>query len=83
MSTVQTPTRLLEEIADLFASSPDHDQVLGFQPSEAVRRRAGELLAKLRNESLAPDEQRELDQFEQAELLMRLVKARLRGREAE
>lgn len=80
MSTVQTPTRLLEEIADLFASTPDEDQVLNFQPSNFVRQRAGELLEKLRNDRLTLDEQRELDQFEQSELLMRLVKARLRSR---
>jgi hypothetical protein len=79
MSTVQSPIRVLEEIADLFASGPGRDEVLNFRLSSSTEQRARELLEREREGSLSFDERRELDQFEQAELLMRLVKARLRA----
>lgn len=78
MSTVQHPSRILEEIADLFASCPNREQLLGFRPSSAVQQRASELLAKQNDGTTTDEEQRELDQYEQAEVLMRLVKARLK-----
>lgn len=77
MSAVQSPSRLFDELAELFASSPDREAILSFHPSKEVQYRAHELLEKLRQDRLSTEEQRELDQFEQAEMLMRLVKARL------
>ncbi len=77
MSTVQEPIRLLEEIADLMASNPTREQLVAFRPSASVQARARELLTRQGIGEITADEQRELDQFEQAELLMRLVKARL------
>ena len=41
--------------------------------------RVNRLLALSRDNSLAEADRRELEQFEQAELLMRLVKARIRA----
>ena len=79
MSVGHVP-RVLDEIATLLASNPSRDQLLEFQPSDDVRQRAQELLQTGNSSSLSPDEQRELDQFEQAEILMRLVKARLHSR---
>ncbi|QDT47807.1 hypothetical protein [Symmachiella dynata] len=81
MSIVQEPIRLLEEIADLLASNPTQDQLLAFRPSASVQERARELLIRLNAGTISTDEQRELDQFEQAEMLMRLVKARLAGQQ--
>jgi hypothetical protein len=78
MSTVEAPSRLFEEIATLFASSPAPQEVLDFRPSEAAIQRASDLLELNRQERLDDDLRRELDQYEQAELLMRLVKARIR-----
>ncbi len=77
MSIAEEPIRILEEIADLLTSNPTHEQLLEFHPSQDVQKRAGELLYKQNAGTITPDEQRELNQFEQAELLMRLVKARL------
>jgi len=77
MSIVQEPIRLLEEIADLMAASPTREQLLEFRPSTSVQSRASELLEKQNAGTVTAEEQRELDQFEQAELLMRLVRARL------
>ena len=78
MTTLQAPTRLTDEIAELFASCPSRDELLGFRPSDAVVERVRALLDKLKEGELAEEERRELDHYEQAELLMRLVKARLR-----
>ena len=78
MAIAETPFRIMEEIADLFASSPSRDDLLAFRPSPAVQQRATELLDRQADGEATPDNHRELDQFAQAELLMRLVKARLR-----
>ena len=79
MSTVEAPSRLFEEIATLFASAPSPQEVLDFRPSDAAIQRASELLDLNRQDQLDEDLRQELDQYEQAELLMRLVKARIRA----
>jgi len=68
----------LDEIADLLASRPSRDEVLAFRPSEEVETRFAELIAKQRAEGLSDDEQEEVEQFQQTEMLLRLLKARLR-----
>lgn len=78
MAIADTPPRIMEELADLLASSPSPDQLLSFRPSEAVQQRARELLAKQNDGSVDRQEQHELDQFAQAELLVRLIKARVK-----
>lgn len=80
MSTVQTPRRLVDEIADFLASGPSREQLLSFRPSEAVQQHARELLTKSNQGTLSAEEERELGQLEQAELLMRLVKSRIHSR---
>lgn len=79
MALLDTPTRLLEEIADLWASGPSPGQLLDFRPSAEVQQRARQLLSKSGAGQISAEEQRELDQYEQAELLMQMVKARLRA----
>jgi len=80
MSAIRTPPRLVDEIADFLASNPTQEQLLAFRPSEPVQQQARRLLTKANEGTLSPEEQRELAQFEQAELLMRLVKARIYAR---
>ena len=70
----------LDEIADLLATRPSRDEVLAFRPSEEVETRFAELIAKQRAEGLSDDEQEEVEQFQQTEMLLRLLKARLRQR---
>lgn len=72
----------LEEIADFLASSPAPEEVLRFRPSPQARERAEELLEKLKDGCLSAEERTELDQFEQAERFMRLVKARIQAGKA-
>ncbi|MEZ6056222.1 MAG: hypothetical protein R3C01_05915 [Planctomycetaceae bacterium] len=79
MPLAQAPSRLFDEIAELIASAPTPRQILDFRPSEAAVQRASELLELNRQGSLDEELRQELDQFEQAELLMRLIKARIRS----
>jgi hypothetical protein len=79
MASLQSPLRILEEIAELFASDPRPQEILAFRLSDATVQRASELLELNRNGQLDHELVHELDQFEQAELLLRLVKARIRA----
>ena len=76
------PSRLFDEITELFASAPKSEQILAFKPSAGSVRRASELLELNRTRQVTEDIRQELEQFEQAELLMRLVKARIRAGQA-
>jgi len=69
---------MLEEIARFFASAPSIEAILEFRPSQAAIQRANHLLELNRTDTLDEASRRELDQFEMAETLMRLVKARIR-----
>lgn len=82
MSTAHEPSTLFEEIAELFASAPSPQAIIEFRPSKASSRRASELLELNRANQLDDATRDELNQFEQAELLMRLVKARIRANQA-
>ena len=81
MASINMRSRIFEEIASLFASVPSADQILKFRPSEESKKRASDLLELNRNGQLDAQSSSELDQFEQAELLIRLVKARIRSGE--
>jgi len=82
MTTVLSTLGPVEEIADFLASCPAPDELLRFRPSPEMRARAEELLEKLKDGCLSTEERKELELFEQAERLMRLVKARVQAREA-
>jgi hypothetical protein len=69
----------LNEIATLFASGPTPSTILEFRPSQAVKDRASQLLELNRSGALDDTLRLELDQFDMAESLMRLVKARVRA----
>ena len=78
MSVASLPHIFLDEVAQFLASQPSHDELLKYRPSESAERRLDELLSKQRTTSLSHDESLELVQFQQTEILLRLVKARLR-----
>jgi hypothetical protein len=80
MSTTEAASKVFEEIAQLFASSPNDEQILSFKPSAEVAQRASQLLILNRNSHGDDDLRHEIDQYEQAELLMRMVKAQIRAR---
>lgn len=79
MESNQSPPSIFAEIAELFASCPQPNEILSFRPSESSARRAEELLQLNRKDQLSEADRRELEHFEAAELLMRLVKARVRA----
>ena len=72
----------LAEVADLLATRPTRDEILAFRPSEEVETRFAELIAKQRAGGLSDGEQEEFEQFQQTEMLLRLLKARLRQGQA-
>jgi hypothetical protein len=71
---------LWDEIAVLLTSGSSPATILSYRLPRSLERRAQRLLAKSKRRRLTPDEERDLFQFDQAELFLRLVKARLRGR---
>ena len=81
MSTTEAASKVFEEIAQLFASAPSDEQILSFRPSAEVAQRASQLLILNRSRRVDEDLRHELEQYEQAELLMRMVKAQIRARQ--
>jgi len=81
MSTTEAASKVFEEIAQLFGSGPTDEQILNFRPSADVVQRASQLLSLNRTGRMDDELRHELDQYEQAELLMRMVKAQIRARQ--
>jgi len=82
MVIAQKVRPLLCEIAEFLASGPSQQELLKYRPSEQLQERATELLAKLKDDRLTAEEQRELDQLEWMESLMGLIQARIRADQA-
>ena len=78
MVTAPQQVVFIDEVAAFLAAEPSRDEMLAYRPSEAVQRRFELLLDKQRSATLTDDEQAELHQFQQTEILLRLMKARLR-----
>lgn len=78
MSAVLERVIYLDEVADFLSSSPSPAEILAFRPSEAVEARFAELIANQRDADLSVEEREELEQFQQTEMLLRLLKARQR-----
>jgi hypothetical protein len=76
----RSPASFVEELAEFLASQPTRDELLNFHPSPRAQERAEELLQKQNEGQSSPDEREELEELAYAERLMRLVKARLRGK---
>lgn len=64
------------EFIDFIAAGTTPEQIIAFRPSPLAQERVEELIAKLRNDRLSPDEQSELDYFLQLEHILRVAKAR-------
>jgi hypothetical protein len=79
MPANEKPARFTREIADLLASGANPDQILAFRPSKRAKARARELLDKMKANRISAEEEWELGEFEYAEMLMQLVKARIRS----
>jgi hypothetical protein len=66
-----------EEVADFIARRGPRE-VADFRPSAQARDRVSELLRQEKEQGLNSGERRELDHYEDLELLMNLAKARAR-----
>lgn len=64
------------EFIDFIAAGTTPEQIIPFRPSPQAQERVDELIAKLRNDRLSPDEQSELDYFLQLEHILRVAKVR-------
>ncbi len=80
MTKSQVSTEFLEELADFLVSCPSRKELLAYRPSKVVQCRSSELLTKQNEGEITLEEKWELDQFAWAEVLMRLIKAKLRLR---
>ena len=67
----------LRRVAEFIARRAPRE-VAEFKPSAEASQRAGELLRREKTVGLTPEERRELDHYENLELLMNLAKARAR-----
>ncbi|MCD6344283.1 MAG: hypothetical protein J7M17_01580 [Anaerolineae bacterium] len=79
---VITPAQygLYSEVIEFLAGGPTAQAIITFHPSAEAQDRVTELLDKNRKGTLSPAEQTELDQYENLDYLMTLVKARARQR---
>lgn len=66
-----------EEVAEFIARRGPRE-VAEFKPSAEARQRVVELLTRENTDALTSEERRELDHYEDLELLMNLAKARAR-----
>ena len=66
-----------EEVAEFIARRGPRE-VAEFRPSPDARQRVAELLQREKAAALTPEERRELDHYEDLELLLNLAKARAR-----
>ena len=66
-----------EEVAE-FIARREPREVTEFKPSAEARQRVAELLQREKTDGLSAEERRELDHYENLELLMNLAKARAR-----
>ena len=67
-----------QEVYRFLASAPSHEAILAFRPSEATQARIWQLLLANKTDGLSPDEQAELDEFEQVEHFVRMLKLHTR-----
>jgi hypothetical protein len=79
MAVAQKAPVLLLEISEFLASAPSQEELLRYRPSQQLQERARNLLARLKNNRLTEEEERELDQFEWIDSLLGLVQARIRA----
>ena len=64
------------EMFDFLASGPSPGQIIAHRPTAALQQRVAELLEKNREAGLSEGESAELDDYEQVEDLLGLLKAR-------
>ena len=69
---------IVDEVLEFLTSRPTLEEIIAFKPSEGTVERMRYLLDKNKNGNLSETESRELDQMEQMDHIMILLKARAR-----
>lgn len=69
---------LFDSVLDFLASTPTPEQIIDFQPPEALQERLSELLAQNRSGGLNDSEQTELDEFLRMNRFMSRLKLKAR-----
>jgi hypothetical protein len=72
MDVAQSP--VYQEVFDFLVSSPTPEQILAFRPSESTQERIRALLEANKANRLTAEEQIKLDEFEQVEHFVRMLK---------
>ncbi len=66
----------LTHVLETLASLPTPEEILALRPAPELQERLDDLLEKTRGQGLSADEQRDWQQYEYVEHLIRLAKAR-------
>lgn len=66
----------LSDVLEKLAELPTPEEVLALRPADAMQQRVRELLQKNREQRLTPDEEREWEQYEYVEHVVRRAKAK-------
>ena len=73
-----TLTKAYDEIVDFIAAGSNSRSVTEFHPSETAKARVMELIVRAKAGAITPEENSELECYQQIEHIMRLAKARAR-----
>jgi hypothetical protein len=73
---MRSAARAYEEIVDFIAAGSSPRSVIDFRPSEEVRSRVADLVAREKTDGLTAEETSELEHYLQLEHILRLAKAR-------
>jgi len=76
MAVAEPP--IYQEVYHFLASAPTHEEILAFRPSESTQARIRKLLEINKAGQLSAEEHAELDEFEQVEHLVRMLKLHTR-----
>lgn len=78
MAIAPAPNGLLDEILDFLAAGRTVEEILAFQPSEALQQRSHYLLERNRQDLLTAEEHDELDEFMRMNHFVNMLKIRAR-----
>jgi len=81
MAIAQSP--VYQEVYRFLVSAPTPEQIIVFRPSESTQERVRQLLAANKTNRLTAEEQAELDEFEQVNHFMSMLKIYARRQQAD
>jgi hypothetical protein len=70
------PNTLFDEVIDFLSSAPTSEEIIAFQPSEALKERSHYLFERNRQDALTLEEQHELDEFMRLNHFVNMLKIR-------